>query len=287
MAVYERAYRPYTGPLTVERRRVLILPRYAIRDVFRSRLFTAFFALCFVCPVVYSILIYLHHNASALKILDLSRTNLLSIDAGFFLVFLRIQASLLGFLMVLVVGPALVAPDLRNNALPLYLSRPFTRSDYVIGKMIVLAGLLSAITWIPGIALFGLQSYLEGFAWMRDHLRIAVALCVASWVFILVLSLLALAISATVKWKPVAAAALVGVFLVAAATGTAFNAIFNTSWGSVISLGDMIERVWTGLFGTAPSHDVPVVAAWACLAAVGAGSLGLLARKLRAFEVVR
>src|SRR5258707_13066390 len=51
-------------------------------------------------------------------------------------------------------GPPLVSRDLRNNALPLYLCRPFTRTEDVLGKMSVLLILLSAITWIPQLLLF-------------------------------------------------------------------------------------------------------------------------------------
>jgi ABC-2 type transport system permease protein len=287
MAVYERAYRGYDGPHTPERTRFLILPRYALRDVFRSRIFTGFFALCFVGPLVFSVLIYLHHNLAALKAFQAGIQDLVPIDAKFFLVYLVVQGSVLAFFMTLIVGPALVSPDLRNNALPLYLARPFSRTEYVLGKSVVLAGLLSMITWIPGLFLFALQSYLEGPRWMWANARIGIALVVGSWVWIVLLALLALAVSATVKWKPVAAATLLILFMVAAAAGAAFNATFGTTLGNVISIGSMIQRVWEGLFGVEPEQAFPLPLAWMSLAATCAVSLWLLARKLRAYEVVR
>ena len=48
MAVYEQTYKRYPGPLTPEWSRFLIIPRHAYRGVFKSKLFTAFFVLCFV-----------------------------------------------------------------------------------------------------------------------------------------------------------------------------------------------------------------------------------------------
>ena len=113
-------------------------------------------------------------------------------------------------------GPALVAPDLRNNGLPLYLSRPFSRTEYVLGKMAVLVVLMSLITWIPGLLLFLFQGYLEGAGWLGANLRIGMAIFVGSWIWILVLSLVALALSAWVKWKPVARLTLLIVFFVLA-----------------------------------------------------------------------
>ena len=51
----------------------------------------------------------------------------------------------------MIVSPSLIAADLSNNALSLYLSRPITRRDYVLGKMAVLAILLSPITWMGSV----------------------------------------------------------------------------------------------------------------------------------------
>ena len=50
MAVYERSYHSYAGRLTPERSRFLVLPRYAIEEVFRSRLFVAFLIAACVLP---------------------------------------------------------------------------------------------------------------------------------------------------------------------------------------------------------------------------------------------
>src|SRR4029078_3127657 len=89
---------------------------------------------------------------------------------------------------------------LANNALPLYLCRPFSRSEYVIGKRPVLMFLISAITWIPGALLFLFQSYLEGAGWFANNFWIAGAVFVDSWTWIALLALWSVAISAWVKW---------------------------------------------------------------------------------------
>jgi ABC-2 type transport system permease protein len=53
-------------------------------------------------------------------------------------------AAFLGFLFCAVVGPELVSRDLRSGVLPLYFSRPLTRSDYALAKW---AALVSAV-WL-------------------------------------------------------------------------------------------------------------------------------------------
>lgn len=295
MAVYGHAYRPYSGPSTPEWSRFLVLPRYAFAEVFRSRIFLAFLVICFLPPLAGATLIYLRHNASALALLEIDMAQILPIDAAFFQVFLRIQGTF-AFLVTLFVGPALVSPDLRNGAMPLYLSRPFTRREYVLGKLSVLALLLSAVTWVPLLLLFALQVALEKTAWLSGNARIAWALFAGSWIWILVLSLFALAISAWVKWRPVARITMVLLFMVLAGFGTAINETLDTYWGTLFNLGDLIEIVWTNLLGLGARDSLagssvhgtlPLGAAWAALGAVCLGSLGLLARRVRAYEVVR
>ena len=161
MAVYERTYHGYEGAITPAWSRFLIVPRYSYREVFQSKLFSAFYTACFIPPIAYALFIYLHHNLSALTLLQIPEGALPPIGKFFWFSFVGVESWFV-FLIGLFVGPALVSPDLANNGLALYLCRPFTRREYVLGKMAVLVILMSLITWIPGLLLFLLQAYLEG-----------------------------------------------------------------------------------------------------------------------------
>jgi ABC-2 type transport system permease protein len=291
MAVYERNYGRYQGPLTPPWSRFLILPRYAAKDVFDSRLFVAFYALCFLLPFAGLLMIYLHHNLAALKFIELPLDQLkeaLPINATFFRRGIEFQ-SWLCFLMALFVGPALVAPDLRNNGLPLYLSRPFSRTEYVLGKLAVLVVLMSLVTWIPGLLLFLFQGYLEGAGWLGNNLRIGAAIVAGSWAWILVVSLVALAISAWVKWKPVARVSLLIVFFVLAGFAEALNKALDTWWGHLLSLTTAMNQLWFSLFGQEDGERLaqPLWAAWLTILGGCALALWLLSRRVRAYEVVR
>jgi ABC-2 type transport system permease protein len=304
MAVYEHTYKQYLGKLTPEWSRFLVIPRHAFRDVFKSKLFTAFFVVCFIPLLIEAILIYLHHNVNALAILKVDVRELLPIDAFFFQTFVNLQGTF-AFFVTLLVGPPLVARDLRNNALPLYLCRPFSRTEYVLGKMSVLLILLSAMTWVPQLLLFLLQAYLEGASWFVNNLSIASAIFIGSVVWILLLALLSQAISALVKWRVIASAALLGIFFIPSVFGEVINNIFLTRWGNIISLGALIKNVTAGLFGTfvrASGHftdwrggfgreiivyEPPLWASWFALFVICAICLALLSRKVKAYEVVR
>ncbi len=307
MAVFENSYRQYEGRLTPEWSRFLVLPRYALRDVFGSKFFAAVFSLCFIYPLVAAILIYLHHNANAIAIMQIDLNELLPINASFFQYFVEFQ-SWLAFILTVLVGPVLVSRDLANNALPLYLCRPFSRAEYVLGKMAVLIVLLSLVTWVPGLLLFLLQAYLEGAGWFVSNWWMAGAIFVGSMTWIVLLSLLSLAISAWVRWRVVAGGALLGSFFIPSAFAEIVNALFLTRLGSLISPAALMKNIWRGLFGhftrEVPNYfpvedgwsrrfigvvflEPPLWACWLAVALICLVCLLLLARRVRAYEVVR
>jgi len=305
MAVYEQRYKRYAGPLTPEWSRFLIIPRHAYRGVFKSKLFTAFFVICFVPLLVEAILIYLHHNSNALGIMQLQVRELVPIDASFFQTFVNLQGGF-AFFVALLVGPPLVSRDLRNNALPLYLCRPFSRTEYVLGKMSVLLILLSFITWIPQGLLFLFQSYLEGFGWFRENLWMLMAIFVGSVVWILLLALISQAVSALVKWRVIASGAILGIFFIPSVFAEFINLVFLTHWGHLMSLAALMRNISAGLFGTFTDtggtirlenfdgsfreiilREPPLWLNWGMLFLVCAICLGLLSKKVKAYEVVK
>jgi ABC-2 type transport system permease protein len=296
MAVYKHRYTRYQGDLTAGWQRLLVLPRYAYRRVFQSRFFLAFFVLCFVVPLGASVLIYLRHNLSALALLGLPEEAVLPVNAAFFEVLLGVQGGFV-FLLTVFVGPGLVSPDLTHNALPLYFSRPFSRAQYVLGKMSVLLILQSVVSWVPLSLLFFLQANLAGGDWMRDNFRILAAVFIGSWILLLCLALPALAISAWVRWRAVAGALLFALFIVGAGFGQAVNQILVTRWGDLFHINRMVRVIWTWLFvGEAADaqrirgvlvEPIPVWGAWLALGVLCGICLLLLTRRLRAYEVVR
>jgi ABC-2 type transport system permease protein len=305
MAVLERSYKRYEGVLSPEWSRFLIIPRHALRHIFRSKLFTGLYVLSFVAPLIFAILIYLKHNAEALAIMNLNVAAILPIDARFFQAFVMTQGWV-GFILALLVGPQQVSRDLTNNALPLYLCRPFSRTEYVVGKMSIVILLLSTMTWVPGLILFLLQSYLEGWSWFSENISIASAIFLGSLVWILLLALLTQTISALVKWRLAASAGMIGLFFIPSVFAAILNQLLLTHWGNIISLAALIQNVWAGLFGTfvreaaeiqtmrggrvlrsAVMMEPPLWVSWFVLFLVCALCLLVLSRRVKAYEVVK
>jgi ABC-2 type transport system permease protein len=298
MAVYKKTYSRWEGAPTPEWSRFWVLTRYAFEEMRSKRTLTLILLGSSILPLVFAVVIYLHHNLSAIKLLEINVNKLVTINQRFFLEFLGVQ-SMFAFFLTAFVGPGLVSPDVTNNGLPLYLARPFSRVEYVLGKLAALVVLLSAVTWIPGMALVLLQGYLEP-GWMAENWRIPFGLVAGAMVWILLISFLALALSAWVKWKPVAGALLFGTFFVMGAFGGAINEVMRTRWGNLLNISHLIGSVWVNLFDqpmqrgaggaffrVMPRTEIPIWCCWMALAAIAAACLWMLARKVRGFEVVR
>ena len=246
---------------------------------------------------------------NALALLQINVRELLPIDASFFRTFLEVQGAF-AFILTVLVAPPLISRDLSNNALPLYLSRPLSRTEYVLGKMMVVAFLLSMMTWVPGLLVFVFQASLAGFVWLWSNLWMAWAIFAGSMAWIILLSLIALAVSSLVKWRVVASGAMAGLFFVPSAFGEIINNLFLTRSGHLISLWATMNSIWRGLFGlferqtgavrgtvTNPIYDKqffnivllepPLWASWLVVALVCAVCVWVLARKVRAYEVIK
>jgi ABC-2 type transport system permease protein len=208
------------------------------------------------------------------------------IDSKFFFYFVNVQGVLV-FLLTAFTGPGLISPDVANGALPLYFCRPFSRVEYVVGKSSVLAILLSQVTWIPGLVLFAVQAVLAGPVWAWDHLWIAGSLVVSFLLWIVFLSLLAMALSAWVKWRIVAGAILLGVLFFGAGFAQAVNNVMRTQLGDFLNIVYLMATVWTSLFGIEAERAMPVLQAWIAILVYCALCLALLVRKVRAYEVIK
>lgn len=285
MAVYEQSYHRYEGDLTSRALRFLVIPRYAWQRLSGSKMLWALLVASTLVTLGAATLIYLRHNANALMALDLRAADMLPINATFFEVVTAIQLAI-GFVVILLAGPALISMDLANGALPLYLARPLARKEYVLGKLTVLAVGLSLITWVYPLLLWLLQASLAGGGWAAENLRIAGAIFASSWLWIVVLSFFTLALSALIKWPLAVRGVILVFFLVLPGFGLAVAEILGTRWGLVIGLWGDLASVRSAMFGTDFSDGPPLAGALGVIVLTLLVSVWVIAARLRAQEVV-
>jgi ABC-2 type transport system permease protein len=286
MAVYKRTYKPYTGPRTKTTWRWLILTRYSYARMLQSKLLAIFLALCLFYPFACLAYIYLSHNLSFLAMIAVRPGQPLPITGQFFYYFCFLQGGL-AILLTAIIGPNLISPDLVNGAMPLYFCRPFSRLEYVAGKITVLLVLLSLITWIPGLFLYSIEGTVAGWDWFTANLWMAEGVFVGLFTWIVLLSLIALASSAWVKWKIAAGAMVLGVFFAGAGFANAINGVMRTTFGSLIDLSEMAHTIWSDMLRYDNGATIPTSYAWFVLIAAGVICAALLLKRIRPFEVVK
>jgi ABC-2 type transport system permease protein len=286
MAVYKRTYKSYSGPRTVPWLRFLVLTRYSCARLFQSKFLVLFISASLFYPLGCLVFIYLSNNGPLQALLDMDNAKLPAIDGEFFYRFCRVQGAM-AYLLTALAGPGLVSPDLANGALPLYFSRPFSRTEYVGGKMTLLLFLLSLITWIPGMVLYCTQACLAGWEWTAANLWLGGAILLAMIIWIILLSLIGLALSAWVKSKIVAGALVLAVFFAGSGFGSAVNTVLRTHYGGLISLTQVIATIWGSLFRYDWGAELSVSQAWIVLGLACAVCGWMLARRIRPVEVIK
>ena len=286
MAVYKRGYRRYDGPLTGRWAQFMVLPRYGWRKLYQQRLVILLTMAAFIWPILCAGFVYLTNHVELLQGLDSDFRSFIQVDGRFFAIFMYVQGSFAVFLAALA-GPGLIAPDLANNALPLYFSRPLPRWAYALARLTVLVGMLSVVTWIPGLLLLGLQVGLAGGSWFLSNWTLATGVVFGFLLWLLVLSLVAMASSAYVKWRVVAGAVSLAVFFILTGVAGMINAVFRVTWGHLIDPAWSVNRVWCTLLGVDPPNGP---GAWTSMLALVLFMLLLILvieRKLRPVEIVK
>src|SRR5271163_987016 len=294
MAVYKRRYNPYTGSLTAAWSRFFVLTRFAFLDLFKSRFFVLLLILAIVPNLFFAGYIFVANNKTVQLLMQIRSADFLAVENQYFIIIMTVQTQF-AFLLNCWVGPVLVSGDLTNGALPLFLSRPFSRADYVLGKLAVLALLLSAVTWVPSLLLFGLQSGLARNGWIWSHLWMVIPIILCSAIWILMLSFISLAVSAWVKLRIVATGVIFVAFFVPMGLGEMFNAIMGTYWGHLLNFSLLFQLILSNGFREQSESinsiygrsEVPVPAAWIMMILVCIFSLFILNVRLRARETVR
>jgi ABC-2 type transport system permease protein len=158
MAIFDRGYRAYEGPRahvpaawTIAREAWGL----AIRPL-SVRLFSVLWLLSFAG--VFTSMLVTMSTSEKLKVEfgltgERFRIETMTVLNGAARVYFESSTWLI-CLIAMFIGAGLVANDQRSKALSLYLARPLRRPSYVLGKALVLPGLLVVYALVPGLILW-------------------------------------------------------------------------------------------------------------------------------------
>lgn len=285
MAVYKRGYQRYQGEVAGRWTRFMVLPRFAWRRLFQQRQVIILTMFALVWSLSFAVFVYLSNNAELLTTFAGNFKEFIQVNGNFFMAFMSSQSMFAIFLAALT-GPGMIAPDLANNALQLYFSRPLTRVDYALARLVTLFALLSCITWIPGLLVFGMQVGMAGGGWFSSNWRLGAGMVAGLAMWTLIVSLVAMASSAYAKLRSVSGGLVLAFFFVMGGAAQIINNVFRVTWGNAVSPRWAARRVWSALLGVVPENGPGAIASVAVLAVLAVLLAVVIGRKLRPVEVI-
>jgi ABC-2 type transport system permease protein len=280
--IYDQGYRRYEARGALPAVRFWPITREALRLLLARRAFLGLLAMCWFPFLVRAVQIWVVTQYPQVG-------RLLPVDGRLFGEFLNQQVGLC-VLLTIFGGAGLIANDLRTGAILVYLSRPLTRRDYLLGKLSVLLALNLFVTLVPGLLLYlvGLGLAPELYAKL-ELMWIAPAIVLHSLTISLSIGLLSLAVSALSRNARVAGLGFFGLFAGLEMVRGVLILISRSHWAAVVSLQADIRALGGAMFGVAlrRGEDVPALAASGVLVVVAAACLALLRSRVRAVEIVR
>jgi len=239
MPIFDQGYQHWTGHLSGHAWRWLAITRHGVRVGMQRRIFRTFL-LASLMPAV--------ALASALSLWGLveRKSDLVKVIVGFLVssglvnpavvadprhyrleiwtlcynLFLSSELTL-SMILIVLVGPDLISQDLRFNALPLYLSRPLRRIDYLVGKLGVIAAFLGLVTVVPCLLAYALGLLFSlDLTIVRDTYRLLLASVAYGVVIILSAGMLILALSSLSRNSRYVALFWLGIWIVSGIVST-------------------------------------------------------------------
>lgn len=200
--------------------------------------------------------------------------------------FLRQQGTFLFFVTVYA-GAGLIANDRRVNALQIYLSKPLTRTDYIVGKLAALLALVLFVTWVPAVLLVAVQVLFSGsLAFVRENLLLVPAITLFAWLEAGVVSLAMLALSSLSKSSRFVGILYAALLFFTQAITVVLRAVMGERGLAWLSVWDSLAQVGDAIFGMPLAYESPVILCVATLFAIAAVSMAVLTRRVRGVEVV-
>jgi ABC-2 type transport system permease protein len=276
--IHDQSYRRYAGRRDLAGQAWMVIARNGIRTILRKRRFIGLLVAAWIPFVVGAVMVYLNAN--------FPQFTLLSITAQRFRDFLGFQDAFVFFITVWV-GAGLIANDKRANALQIYLSKPLTRIEYIIGKLVILGTFLLMVTWVPAIMLLVLQVAFSGsFSFMRQNLYLFPAVTVFACLQVLLAAFTMLALSSLTKSSRYVAILYAGAYWFSHAVFGVIYAITGSTKLSWLSLPGNLNQLGDIIFRLQPRYSTPTVVSVLAMAAVIGLAVWVLERRVRGVEVV-
>ena len=279
MPVAELGYRHWEGKRTGVTRRWLAIARSEIAIAYQSSrllrrfLYVAWVPILYFCPVFLAVGYVadpaneLGEGAMLTEIARefLSREGFEKLRADPQLVlpgiwsitfywFFAWAQSILAMIAVAIIGPPLIAKDIRSKAFLVYFSKPIQPWQYLVGKLATVAFFVFSMTLFPALFLYAVSIALSPDATtMTATLPIVFDIAVAAFVVAIPTAMVVLLLSSLTKDRRVATFAWVAICLFGEISFRILTVGFPgefepPAWASLLSIHELTTKATAGVF---------------------------------------
>lgn len=281
--IYEQHYRRLDASIPLRAQRWIPIAREGLKALVSFRAYLGLIAIAWLPTFGRLVQVYFTTRFPEAR-------RIVPIDDKFFFDFLGQQMPWM-LLMSAYAGAGLIANDMRTGGLLLYLSRPLTLGDYLLGKVAILFASLSMVTMIPGITLFlGARSLAPDVLGDLSHMILLPKIVVTSLIFILPAVGLMLVMSALARNPRFAG---LGFFFIFAGSTVAQAIAWRATrspYAGLISIQATMRRAGEAIFAVKPvrmTADLPAELALVVLALLCLVCFAVLKTRVRAVEIVK
>lgn len=248
MPIHDQSYRHWEGTFKPHTFRWWVITREGLKIILRHKMFLLFImAPPTISFLVFGTIIYGVNAYGKLFNLDI-------INPSFFYRFFMQQTFFIAVICIFG-GSGLIANDLKNNALQLYLSKPLTRLDYLAGKLAIVMALMGMVTIAPGIILFIENALLsEGLTYFKENLWLLGAIILFSFIIMLTTGFLVLALSSITKNNRYAAISFAVILIGTPIFSGILTEALGIKSGAFISYWSNLDILGRELFGMPSRH---------------------------------
>jgi ABC-2 type transport system permease protein len=277
MPIHDQGYRRYEGQKTPPGRAWWIIARTQLMAALQYRLFIGLLLASCVPFLARSVQFYIATSFQQVAILAATPQT--------FRDFLD-QQALFVFLLTIVLGSAM-ADDRRANGLQLYLSRPLTRVEYILGRLVPVVGCVLGVTLLPALLLLLVQVALSGsVAFLRQNTFLVPAITIVSIAQALLAAFTVVALSSLSKSRRFVAIMYAGMLFFTTAMSQVLSTITGSRTWAALSPGEMVDVLADAVFRVRSQPPVSVPVAIVVIVGLIAVSIWVLERRVRAVEVV-
>lgn len=281
MPIHDQGYRRYGGRKARTGTGWMVIARAGIRTMLAKRAFLGLLLVSWFPFLVRAVQFYAASNLTTVP-----QASMLAPSADTFRQFLEQQQTFVFFVTVYV-GAGLIANDRRANALQIYLSKPLTRAEYVLGKLAILMTFLALVTWLPAIVLLIVQIAFAGnFTFFMNNVFLFPAITVFAFLQVALASATMLALSSLSNSSRYVAILYAAVLFFTQAVYGVLYAVTRSTAFSWLSFSANLKQMGDLIFRQPLEYTTPWPVALLVIVALITLSGVVLERRVRGVEVV-